>query len=329
MSKIKIVFSDYYYPNLDKELSVLEQLGGDVEIVDCTKIVPGGAKNPEQLLSFVKDADAIIVQFAKINAEVIDSMDKCKVIARYAIGVDTIDVEAATEKNIYVANVPDYCISEVADITIAHILNAMRKVVWSRDLLLNGTFTMDAVRPMKRISDSTLCLLGFGNIARNVGKKMALFFKRIVVSDPYFLDAADYPGFEFLPIEEALSVADVVSIHVPLNNSTRDLISEKEFNLMRDGVVIVNTARGGILNEKDLIKAIESEKVGYCGFDVISTENFIDSPLLRNPRVCLTPHIGWYSEGSMVELQRKTAENVVATLINGKPTYSVNAGRIK
>jgi D-3-phosphoglycerate dehydrogenase / 2-oxoglutarate reductase len=324
MNQYKIVISDYYYPNLDNEHKVFERLGEGLKIIDCTKIIPGGAKTPEQLVPYVKDADALIVQFAHITSDVIEHMENCKVIARYAIGVDTIDIEAATKKHIFVANVPDYCIPEVADTAIAHILNAMRKITLARDLLLNGTFTMDAIRPMKRLEESTLCLIGFGNIARNVAKKATPFFKRIVVFDPYFSGIKDYPDIKFLSLEEALAVADAISIHVPLNNSTRNLISKKEFDLMRDGVVIVNTARGGIIDEIALLEAIASGKVGYCGLDVLSTEDFKNSPLLKIPSVAITPHIGWNSEGSMVELQRKTAENVVATLLDGRPLYCVN-----
>jgi len=326
MNKIKIVISDYYYPNLDSEYRVFERLGDEIELVDCTKIMSGGAKTPEQLIPYVKDADALIVQFARISADVIKAMERCKVIARYAIGVDTIDINAATEKGIYVANVPDYCIEEVADTAIAHMLNALRKITSSRDLVLNGSFSMDAIRPVKRISDLTLCLLGFGNISRNVALKMKGFFKRIVAFDPYLKNTADYPFVEFLPVESALPAADVVSIHVPLNDSTRNMISREMLGLMKDGVVIVNTSRGGVIDEAALMEALETRKVGYCGLDVLTTEDFANSPFLRHPHVCITPHIGWNSEGAMAELQRKTAENVVGALLEGKPAYCVNPG---
>lgn len=324
MSKYKIVVTDYYYPNFDIETRVLKQLGDETEVIDCTKIIPGGAKTPEQLLPFVKGADALIVQFAKINSQVIDQMDRCKVIARYAIGVDNIDVEAATRKNIYVANAPGYCANEVADTAIAHILNAMRRITRARDLLLQGSFTMDAIQPMKRLEDCTIGLLGFGNIARNLANKIEPFFKKLIVFDPYFSNQKEYPRFNFLPFEEVLAKADVISIHVPLNDSTRNSISKKEFDLMRNGVVLVNTSRGAIIDEPALLKALESGKVGFCGLDVLATEDFMNSPLLRHPFVAITPHIAWSSEGSRADLQEKTAENVVATLLKGRPINSVN-----
>lgn len=324
MSKLKIVFTDYYYPSIDKELAILAQLGEDVEIVDCTKLIPGGAKVEKELLPYIKDADALIVQFAKIDSSVIEQLDNCKIIARYAIGVDNIDVSAATKKGIYVANVPDYCIDEVADTAMGHILNSVRKMSFARDLLLQGDFSMDALNPIKRIEDCTLGLLGFGNIARNVAKKAAPFFNKIVAYDPYFKDQKSYPTVHFGSLEDVLKESDVLSIHVPLNDSTRGMLGTAEFALMKDGVVLVNTARGPIIDGEALMAALESGKVGFCGFDVISTENFADSPLLHHPKVMLTPHISWNSEGAMDELQRKVAENVVKYFETGRPVYAVN-----
>lgn len=323
MSKYKVVIADYYYPSLEEEMKVFERLGPDAEILDCTKLKPGGIKDPRELAPYAADADALIVQFAVVDRELIESMTKCKVIARYAIGVDTIDLKAAAEKGIFVSNVPDYCIDEVADTAAAHILGCARKVTHARDMLLEDKFSMDAIRPMKRLKNCTLCLMGFGNIARNLYEKMSPFFKSVVVVDPYFTRQDEYPKAEFMTLEQALPRADVVSVHVPLSDATRGMLSEKEFGLMKDGVIIVNTARGGIIDENALKAALDSGKVGFCGLDVISTEDFAQSELLRNPRVVLTPHVSWCSEDAMLELQRKTAENVVETLLNGRPKYCV------
>lgn len=324
MSKYKIVITDYYYPNLDEELKVLSELGNDVEIVDCTKIVPGGMKEPEELIPYVQDADAVVVQFARITRKVIESMKHCKVIARYAIGVDTIDVVAATEHSIYVANVPDYCIDEVANTAIAHIMNGMRKIVYARDMLMENRFTMDAIRPMKRMKDATLCLLGFGRIARNLAEKMMLFVKDIVIYDPYFKEDKDFPQFRFMDLDQAISYADIISIHIPLNAETKNMISTGAFSKMKNGAIIVNTSRGGVIEEPALIEALDSGKIAYAGLDVISTENFAESRLLRHKNVTLTPHIGWCSEEATLELQRKTGENVVTALLYGRPKYHVN-----
>lgn len=324
MSKYKIVITDYYYAHQNEENKVYAQLE-DVEIIDLTKVAPGGLFHPEELIPYVADCDALVVQFAKIDASVIHAMQKCKVIARYAIGFDNIDIAAATEHGIWVANVPDYCIDEVANTAAAHLLNAMRQLSLSRDRLLNGSFNMNTLPPSKRIKDATLCLLGFGNIARNLGSKMAAFFKNIVVYDPYFKARDAYPSYIFIDdVTEAVKTADAISIHVPENASTRGMVGEDLLNHCKDGVVIVNTARGGLINEEALLKALNSGKVGYAGLDVIVGENFTESAYLHHPNVMLTPHFAWRSVEAGLELQRKVAENVYATLTTGKPFYPVN-----
>ncbi len=324
MNKYKIVITDYYYPSLEEEYKEFQRLGPDLEIIDCTKIVPGGIKDPDQLLPYAEDADALIVQFASIPAKLIDRLKKCKVIARYAIGVDTIDVEAAGRKGICVANVPDYCIDEVADTAAAHILCCMRKLMISRDMLLQGDFQIESIRPVRRLRESTLGLLGFGNISKNLAGKMKGFFGRVLVSDPYFRKQTEYPDIEFVSLEEVLRESDVISIHVPLSDATRNMISAKEFTMMKQGAALVNTSRGGIIDEDALWEALEQGRISCCGLDVLSAEDFVGSRFLGHPGVTLTPHISWCSEEAMLELQRKTARNVVEALRSGRPVYCVN-----
>ena len=321
---MKIVITDYYYANQDQENAVYSRVEG-LEIVDLTKVAPGGLFKPEEIIPYVADCDALVVQFAKIDASVIAAMNNCKVIARYAIGFDNIDIPAATAKGIWVANVPDYCIDEVANTAAAHLLNAMRKVSVARDRLLSNTFNMNAIQPIKRLKDATLCLLGFGNIARDLGKKMEAFFKTIVVYDPYFKNRDAYPGYVFIDdVNEAVKDADAISIHVPLNPATKGLVGAELFSHCKDGVVVVNTARGGLIDDDALMAALDSGKVAHAGLDVIADENFVASPYLRHPSVTLTPHFAWCSYEAGLELQRKVAENVVSTLTTGKPVYPVN-----
>lgn len=324
MNKFKLVITDYYYANQDQENSVYASLGENLEIVDLTKVVPGGMKKPEEIIPYVKDCDALVVQFAQINRTVIEAMSKCKVIARYAIGVDNIDVAAATEKQIYVANVPDYCIDEVANTAAVHLLNGLRKMTVARDRLLAGTFEMNAIQPIKRISECTLCLLGFGNIARDLYAKMKPFFKEIVAYDPYFNNTEAYPDVRFLPLDEAVACADAISIHVPLNDSTHHMINGEVLSQVKDGTVIVNTARGGLIDDSAMLEALNSGKVAFCGLDVVDGEDYAHSVYLNHPNVALTPHYSWCSVEAGLELQHKVAENVVSTLVNGKPLYHVN-----
>jgi len=326
MAKYKIVFTDYFYPNNDKEVEILKQLG-DVEIVDCTKIEKGGIKEEDKVIKYTKDADAIILQFANISKKVIDHLKKCRIISRYAIGVDTIDVEEAKKRGIIVSNVPDYCIEEVSDSAIAHIFNCIRKISFANNLFHNKLWSYEKIKPMYRFSDQTLGLIAFGNIGRRVAEKLKPFNLRILAYDPYFKDKENkYNWVKFVTLEEILSESDIISIHAPLNKETHHLINNNTISLMKDGVVIINTSRGGLIDENALEEGIKNKKVSMAGLDVLEyqDEEYYKSVLLKYPeRVIITPHISWYSEGAIFDLQRKAALNVYEMLKNGKPIYSV------
>ena len=326
MAKYKIVFTDYYYPNNDKEVEILKQLG-DVEIVDCTKIEKGGVKEEDKIIKYTEDADAIILQFANISKKVIDHLKKCRIISRYAIGVDTIDVKEAKKRGIVVSNVPDYCIEEVSDSAIAHMFNCIRKISLANNLFCNKLWDYEKIKPMYRFSDQTLGLIAFGNIARRVAEKLRPFNLKILTYDPYFKDDNnEYNWVKFVTLEELLSKSDIISIHAPLNKETHHLINNNTIALMKDGVVIINTSRGGLIDENALEEGIKSKKVSMAGLDVLEYQDneYYQSVLLKYPeRVIITPHISWYSEGAIVDLQRKTAINVYEMLKNGKPIYSI------
>jgi len=326
MAKYKIVFTDYFYPNNDKEVEILKQLG-DVEIVDCTKIEKGGVKEEDKVMKYTEDADAIILQFANISKKVIDHLKKCRIISRYAIGVDTIDVKEAKKRGIVVSNVPDYCIEEVSDSAIAHMFNCIRKISLANNLFCNKLWDYEKIKPMYRFSDQTLGLIAFGNIGRRVAEKLKPFNLRILAYDPYFKNEKnEYNWVKFVTLEELLSKSDIISIHAPLNKETHHLINNNTIALMKDGVVIINTSRGGLIDENALEEGIKSKKVSMVGLDVLEYQDneYYQSVLLKYPeRVIITPHISWYSEGAIVDLQRKTAINVYEMLKNGKPIYSV------
>ena len=322
----KVVFTDYYYPNNDQEIKILNQLE-DVEIVDCTKIKKGGIKEEDELIDYVKDADAIILQFAKISKKVLDRLEKCRIISRYAIGVDNIDVKEAKKRGIVVSNVPDYCIEEVSDSAIAHIFNCIRKISLANNLFCNKLWDYEKIKPMYRFSDQTLGLIAFGNIARRVAEKLRPFNLKILTYDPYFKDDNhEYNWVEFVSLKELLSKSDIISVHAPHNKETHHLINKDTIAFMKNGVVIVNTSRGGLIDENALEEAIKNGKVSMAGLDVLEYQDneYYKSILLKHAdKVIITPHISWYSEESIVDLQRKTALNVYEMLKNGKPLYSV------
>ncbi len=325
MPHTKIVFTDYYYPDIDQEKEILGRLPG-AELVDCTREVPGGAKDEDSILEHAIDADALIVQFARITRRVIMGMKKCRIISRYAIGVDTIDIEAAREKGIVIANVPDYCIEEVSDTALAHILNCVRKVANANDLLRAGKWAYQKIRPIHRFATLTVGLVAFGHIARRLAEKLRPFGNRVLAYDPFFTDKEKYPWVEFLAIEELLRRSDIVSVHAPLSGSTHHLIDRSRLALVKPGTIVVNTSRGGLVDEKALAEAIEDGRVTGAGLDVLEypDEEYCKSALMKYPdRVCITPHFGWYSEEAIQDLQRKTALNVLEMFTKGAPLYRV------
>lgn len=321
MSKsYQVVIADYYYPSLDEERKVLADTG--IKIVDCN----GKCKTEDDVIKYAKDADALIVQFTPITRKIIENLPKCKVIVRYAIGLDIIDIQAATERKIMVANVPDYCINEVADQAMALMLALTRKIKIAAEEVARGNWSYQKAVPIKRFSEMTLGLVSFGNIARNFGgKAKALGFKKIRVFDPYIKDTAQYPGYEFVSLPTLLQESDVVSIHAPATAETKHMINRETLAMMKDGAYLINTSRGALIDEKALVEALKKGKLGGVGLDVLETEkNVGDNPLLKFDNVIITPHMSWYSIDSIAELQRKVAEQVKLALLEGKPKYWVN-----
>lgn len=325
MNQYKIVFTDYYYPDNFREIEILKQLG-DVEIIDCVKDSAGGLTTEDQVIEKVRNADAVITQFAPFTAKVIKTLDRCRIIARYAIGVDTIDVAAAREKGIVVANVPDYCIEEVSDTAIAHILNCNRKVSAASDYLKTKQWDYDRIKPITRLKDLTIGLIGFGNIARRVAEKLRPFGMEILTFDPYVTAGDQTNWVGFVSFEELLSRSDIISLHAPLNDQTRHLINDKAVAEMKKGVIIVNTSRGGLIDEAALTRGIEKGTIGMVGLDVLDLPDtdYQNSELMKYPeRAIITPHMSWYSEQAIAELQAKAALNVVSYFQTGKSLYSV------
>ncbi len=326
MPDYKIVFTDYYYPDNQKERNILMQLG-DVEIVDGTLIQPGGLLNENDIIAHAQDADAVIVQFAAMTEKVIESLQKCRIIARYAIGVDSIDLAAAAKKGIVVANVPDYCIEEVSDTAVAHILNCTRKLSLANDLIHSKKWEYEKIKPIRRLAGLTVGLVAFGNIARRTAEKLRAFNVHLMAYDPFFSDNQSYEWVDFVSLETLLAQADIVSIHAPLTPDTKHLLNQERFGLMKDGVIVINSSRGELIDESALLDALENGKVAMAGLDVLEglDSEYAQSALLdHSDKVFITPHMGWYSEQSIADLQTKTASNVYEMLAHGKPLYTVN-----
>jgi D-3-phosphoglycerate dehydrogenase len=313
--RYRVVITDCDHGSIEEEEEELGRMGAELILAQVQ-----GEKN---LIRFCKDADGLLNQYALLTRKVLETLPKCKVISRYGVGVDSVDLKAATDLGIIVANVPDYCIDEVSDHTIALILSWIRKTVFFNQKIKLGQWDFRLGIPIHGIRGKTLGLIGSGKIGLTVAKKIAVFGVRVVAFDPYIERAPE--GIELTTMDNVLKKSDFVSIHCPLNESTHHLIGEKEFKKTERKPLLINTSRGPIVDEKALIKALEGGSLSGACLDVLETEPpDSQSPLLRMENVILTPHVGFYSEESINQLKRRTAKNVSDVLTGRWPVSVVN-----
>ena len=319
MSYYKVVVTDDRHGDFSVEKEVLASIGAEVVICNCD--------TKEEVIRECKDADGILLNLSPMPAEVIEQLDKCKIIARYGVGYDNVDVSACTKKGIYVANVPDYCAEEVSDQALALLMACVRKVVHSDTQIRQGRWNIAKEMKIHRIEGSAFALMGFGMIAKAFMRKIKGFNPgKIMVFDP-FVDAQTIASHGAVKAdwETALGEADYISVHIPLNASTKGMIDEKAFALMKPSAILLNTSRGAVINEKALISALEAKRINCAGLDVFEIEPIQpDNKLLKLDNCVLTDHVGWYSVESIIELKRKAAENIREVLLKGKPKYPVN-----
>lgn len=316
--KNKVLITDYVWPSLEIEKKLLNDHG--IEIIDCNNL------SREELLSEVPDADAIIFCFKEIDSEILEVAKKCKVASRYGIGVDNIDIDKCTELGIVVTNIPDYCLEEVSDHAISMILSLNRRIVdhWSM-VRKGGWNNLSLDIPVLRLSESTLGIVGFGRIGKTISKRIASLGVRCIAYDPLLEEEDIVEGVEIVSFEKLLELSDFITVHVPLTNSTHHLFSYKEFKKMKNTAILVNCARGGLIDEEAASNAISNGHLGGVGLDVI--EDMSDSPsspLFNNHNVIITPHTAFFSKASSEELQRRTCEEVIRVLNNKIPENIIN-----
>jgi D-3-phosphoglycerate dehydrogenase len=281
------------------------------------------AKTEDEVIAVARDADAIILQYAPITGRVLDGLPRCLVAVRYGVGVDTVDLAAATARGVMVANVPDYCIEEVSDHAIAMLLSLWRGVTSYDRAVRGGTWSATERPPMPRLAGKILGVIGVGRIGAQAARKAAGVGMRVIGYDPYLSSLP--AGVQKVTLEELLQQADAVSLHMPLTAESRHLINEAALRKMKPTALLVNTARGGIVDTSALIRALREGWIAGAALDVLEQEPVPrDSPLLSLPNVILNPHAGWYSDQSVPELKRKTAETAVAVLRGQRPTSVVN-----
>ncbi|MFH0939236.1 MAG: C-terminal binding protein [Planctomycetota bacterium] len=319
MAKFKVVVTDNRYSAYREEEAVLKEIGADLVITDC--------KTAEEVGNACADADGVLANLAPVNAAAIGAMKKCRIISRYGVGFDSVDMAAATAKRIWVSNVPDYCWEDVSDHAVALLFAAAHKVALKDRGVRAGKWNIKDGAPVFRFKGKTLGLVGFGHIARYFLRKMAGFeFGKVLVFDPFVSEEnIRLSGAIKVELDTVLAESNYISIHAPLTDGTRKILNAAAFAKMNMTPILVNTSRGGLIDEAALVDALRTGKLAAAGLDVFEIEPLpVDSPLRNFDQVVLTDHCAWYTEEAMSELKTKAAKNVVETLIRGKPIYPVN-----
>ncbi|WP_440009491.1 C-terminal binding protein [Halomicrococcus sp. SG-WS-1] len=315
-----VVVTDHDFEDLSIERSVLGDLA---EVVELTDDVGETAEDVEETLAA---ADAVINLRYDIDADAITAMDDVRVISRYGIGVDNVDVDAAADRDIPVTNVPDYCLEEVSMHALTLLLAMARSVPRYDRSIERGEWNRDVGAPVHRFSTRTVGVVGYGAIGREVGSRAASLGADVLASDPFLSadDLADDPA-DLVAFEELLERADFVSVHSPLTDDTRGLFDAEAFARMKDSACLVNVARGPIVDGDALLDALNAGEIAGAGLDVFPDEPpATDAPLRDHDRVVATPHVAWYSEEANEERRRTVAEIVESVLAGGDPWNVVN-----
>jgi D-3-phosphoglycerate dehydrogenase len=316
-----VVITDHVFPSLAIEHELLGALGA--------KVVPLQARSEADLLDAVTDAEGLLVCYAPVTGRVIDRLSRCRIIARYGIGVDNVDLEAASAKGIVVTNVPDYCVDEVSDHALALLLACARRIVALAGCVRAGRWEARDAAPVHRLRGRVLGLIGFGKIPRRLTEKARALGLDVIAADPY-VDGTDMEasGARKVSLQALLAEADFVSIHAPLVLETRHLVGEAQLRAMKRTAYLINTARGPLVEEAALLRALQEGWIAGAALDVLPHEPPApDHPLRHLENVVLTPHVAFYSVESVEELQRKATEEVVRALRGQPPRCPVNRPR--
>jgi D-3-phosphoglycerate dehydrogenase len=322
-SKLKVVITDHRFANIEIQQKVLSEIEA--------QLVVGQAKSEDEIIEISRDAHGILVARSNISAKIIHALENCKVMVRYGVGVDNIDVPAATQKGIMVSNVLDYCVDEVADHALALILSLARKIVFSARRVQAGEWTIQNLKPLKRLCGQTVGVVGYGRIGKLLAKKASAVGFKVLAHDP-FVGAAgsEADAVTFVPLETILRESDFVSLHTPLTEDTAGMIAKKQLDRMKDSACLVNVSRGALVDEAALIAALEENRIAGAGLDVLVEESANpDHPLQKMEQVIVTSHTAFYSEEAIQDLQRKAAQKVVTALSGQIPEPLVNPEVLK
>ena len=307
---------------LDVEIEELAKIGAEVVTADC--------KTEDEIIEAAKDADALLVIFAPITRKVLSSLPKLKVVVRYGVGYDTIDVDAAADNGVVAVNIPDFCLEEVADHALALLLACARRLVWSTEGVKQGRWGDIQMGTIKNPSlfAQTLGVVGCGNIGSRIVRRAKSFGLKTIAYDPYLSKSvASKRGVTLVSLPELLKASDYVCLQTPLNQETRHMIGEKELKQMKPTAYLINTARGAVVDEAALIKALREKWIAGAGLDVFEKEPIDpNNPLLKMDNVVLTPHYAVHTSTAMKRLRVSVAQEAARVLTGKWPRHWVNKG---
>ena len=308
-----VVVTDQVFPSIETETKLLAAIGARIKVADGTA---------EGVARVGGDADALLNTYLPITDDLLGQLPACKIVARYGIGVDNVDLAAAARRGVVVTNVPDYSVEEVAVHTLGLLLALTRRLPEASALVRRGGWGLDGLRPIRRLSTQRAGLVGFGRIARRLAGYLSAIGCEVVVHDPLVQPGPGIPPL--LPLPDLLRGCDVVSLHAPLTPQTRGLISGAELAMMKPGAVLINTARGGLVDVDAVIGALRAGQIRAAALDVLDAEPPAAGRLPADlPGLLVTPHMAYYSEESIAESQRKAVTQVIKVLTGGQPDYPV------
>lgn len=313
MARYRVVVTDQVFPSVEIERELLGAADADLEVATGDR---------EEVLARAADADALLNTYFPVDADAMKRLERCRIIARYGIGVDNIDLEAARDRDIVVTNVPDYCVEEVAAHAVAMLLSLLRRLPDGEAVLRSGGWGIDQLRPIKRLSDTTIGIVGLGRIGRRVADLMRPFGVTLLGQDPY---VTELEGVGVVELDELLASSDVVTLHCPLLPQTNGLINAERLATMPAHSALVNTSRGPLVVLDDLIAALRDERIRAAALDVFESEPVDPARLEGVPGLLATPHMAFYSDAAVAESQNKAATQVIKVLGGERPDYQANA----
>jgi len=317
---LKIVITDYRFPDIDQERRAVEAAGGT--------LIAGQAATEHDVAELCRDADAVLNVRAPVTRRAIAAMERCRIIVRYGIGVDSIDIPAATERGIFVANVPDYCLDEVSDHALALLLMLSRQVMPSIGLARENEWSVSKMPAVRRLRGQICGLFGCGRIGSLLAGKASALGMHVIVHDPYLSEQrAREMNAELVSFDALISGADFISLHAPLTDETRHVFGAAALAKMKPTASIINTARGGLIDENALLAALDSDRLYGAGLDVMESETSVTpmrTALIQHPKIIVTAHTAWLSQQARATLQLRAIEQALACLRGETPYGLVN-----